>query len=220
MRSTAREFGRARRAAAVVAISAAALVTAGCQAPPWLDPTDAPASTPPATSTPPAAIQNDLASGSATRTMEVGAITLTADYWSTLSMDRWTVAAQKPLTFSLRSTVTPSDGQKVYLSRVTATPVVRAADGSELPGFDPIVDQATVAPGYLVLDPYTYSQTFTLPPLDPQAASVELSMRYELLMQSTPTASDYAKQTAVDTLVIAIAGDDAAAADPSPAPTP
>ncbi|WP_205649435.1 hypothetical protein [Agromyces sp. LHK192] len=197
------------------AVGAAALLAAGlavglssCSTPPWLGPDDTAAPTTSAPQTTPAQpVQNDLAAGSATRTLEVGAVTLTVDYWSTLSMDQWTAAAQKPLSFSLRGTIAPADGQKLYLSRVTATPAVRAADGSALPGFDPIVDQSTVAPGYLILDPYSYSQTFTLPPVDQAATSIEISMRYELLQQSTPTSTDYAKQTVVDTLTIAIAAE-------------
>ncbi|WP_395243872.1 hypothetical protein ACGGZK_17375 [Agromyces sp. MMS24-K17] len=185
----------------------------GCEAPPW-DPasTATPTTSAPATVEP---VQNDLAAGSTTRTIEVGAVTLTIDYWSTLSMDQWTAAANKPLSFSLRGTVVPADGQKVYLSRASVTPEVRAADGTVLPGFDPIVDQATVSPGYLILDPYTYSQTFILPPVDPDAASIVLGLRYELLVQSTPTSTDYAKQTAVDTLTVAIAPSGGATGEPS-----
>lgn len=191
--------------AMAVAIAAAGLVGCSSDAPPWLSgETEEPLATsaPPTTAAP---VQNDLAAGSATRTVPIGAITLTIDYWSTLTMDLWTANASKPLSFSIRGTVTPADGQKLYLSRVTAETIVRDADGDALPSVSPIVDQSTVAPGYLILDPYTYSQTFTLPPLDPDAASIEVSMRYELLQQATPTSADYAKQTAVDTLTIAIA---------------
>lgn len=188
------------------------MLLVGCSTPPWLEEaadaadattaaTTAPAS-PSATPTLPP--QNDLAAGSLTRTIEVGAITLSVDYWSTLPMDQWTANANKPFSFAVHATVAPADGQKVYLSRVTAAPVVEGPGGA-LPAFEPLVDQSTVAPGYLVLDPYSYSQTFTLPPVDPAATSIELSMRYELLQQSTPTSSDYAKQTAVDTVAIAIA---------------
>jgi hypothetical protein len=194
--------------AMAVAIVAAGLVGCSSGAPPWLSgQTETPAAAttaPPTTAVP---VQNDLAAGSATRTVPIGAITLTIDYWSTLTMDLWTANASKPLSFSIRGTVTPADGQKLYLSRVTAETVVRDAAGEALPGVDPIVDQSTVAPGYLILDPYTYSQTFTLPPVAPDAASIEVSMRYELLQQATPTSTDYAKQTAVDTLTIAVAAE-------------
>ncbi|PWC04896.1 hypothetical protein [Agromyces badenianii] len=190
------------RVLALGVLAGGALLLAGCSAPPWIG---MPKSTAmPATTAPATPVQNDLAAGAATRTIEVGAITLTVDYWSTLSMDEWTAAANKPLSFAVHATVTPADGQKIYLSRVTATPVVANASGA-LPSFEPLVDQASVAPGYLVLDPYSFSQTFIVPPVDAEADRLELTMKYELLQQSTPTSNDFAKQTAVDSLTIAIA---------------
>lgn len=196
-----------RRRAALLGATIGCLVLvgalSGCDTPPWE--TDATATPTPTADTSVEPVQNDLAAGATTRTVEIGAVTLTIDYWSTLTMDQWTAAANKPLSFSLRATVTPADGQKVYLGRASLTPEVRAADGTVLEGFDPIMDQATVSPGYLILDPYTYSQTFIMPPVDPAAASMVLGLRYELLVQSTPTSTDYAKQTAVDVLTVAIA---------------
>jgi hypothetical protein len=201
--------------AIALALGSATLV--GCSsAPPWLDgETAAPATSAPATTLAPVPIQNDLAAGSMTRTVPVGAATLTIDYWSTLTMDKWTANATKPLSFSIKGTVTPNDGQKLYLSRVTLEAVVRDAQGDPLPGFASISDQGTVAPGYLILDPYSYSQTFTLPPLDERAAALEITMRYELLQQATPTSGDYSKQTANDLITIAIAQDPSTADDPT-----
>ncbi|MGH3703593.1 MAG: hypothetical protein ACRDT9_03085 [Agromyces sp.] len=190
-----------RRLVALSVVAGAAALLTACSAPPWAG-SPTPTTTPP--TSPPAAVANDLAAGSMTRTIEVGAITLTIDYWSTLPMDEWTAAENKPLSFAVHAAVTPADGQRIYLSRVTATPVVAGPDGP-LPSFPAIVDQASVSPGYLVLDPYSYSQTFIVPALDPGADRLELTMTYELLQQSTPTSTDYAKQTAVDTVTIAIA---------------
>jgi hypothetical protein len=207
--------------AIAVALGTASLV--GCSsAPPWLNGETAPpvTSAPVETTVAPVPIQSDLAAGSTTRTVPVGAATLTIDYWSTLTMDKWTANATKPLSFSIKGTVTPNDGQKLYLSRVTLEAVVRDAQGGVLPGFATIVDQGTVAPGYLILDPYSYSQTFTLPPLDPAAASLDITMRYELLQQSTPTSGDYAKQTANDLLTIAIAQDPTTTADDAASQAP
>ncbi|MCK8608267.1 hypothetical protein [Agromyces sp. C10] len=204
-----RPFRALSRAAAIPAVTVVLLATVGCTTPPWLETSaTTPATTSPtesATTTPSAApVQNDLAAGSATKTLEVGAMTLTIDYWSTLTMDQWTAAATKPLSIAMRATITPDDGQRIYLSRLTAAPVVVGPDGA-LDSPTPIVDQATVAPGYLILDPYSYSQTVTLPAVDPTAIAIQVDLRYELLQQSTPQSNDYAKQTAVDTLTIAIA---------------
>lgn len=196
----------ARRTVAVTALCGAALLLAGCSTPPWIDvpPSTTPAAPPPTASPTSVPVQNDLATGSTSRTIEVGAITLTIDYWSTLPMDEWTATANKPLSFAVHATIAPADGQKVYLSRVTATPVT-SGPGIAAEPLQAITDQATVAPGYLVLDPYSYSQTFIVPATATGADRLELTMSYELLQQSTPTSNDHAKQTAVDTLSIAIA---------------
>ncbi|QAY75086.1 hypothetical protein ET445_16755 [Agromyces protaetiae] len=192
-----------RFALAIVAIATSALL-AGCSDAPWLGPNATTTPTPTRTTTTPP-VQNDLAAGSLTRTVQAGAVTLTIDYWSTLPMDQWTPDAAKPLSFALHGTIEPADGQKLYLSRVSAEPVVRDANGEQLPGFEYLVDSASVSPGYLILDPYSFSQTFTLPPVDAAATSIELSMHFELLQQSAPDSTDYAKQTAVDVLMIGLA---------------
>jgi hypothetical protein len=67
------------------------------------------------------------------------------------------------------------------------------------------VDQSTVAPGYLVLDPYSYSQTFNIGAVPAEATLVTLQFTYDFLVQTTPTSSEYAKQSASDTMTIAIA---------------
>ncbi|MBC7724481.1 MAG: hypothetical protein H7146_07005 [Burkholderiaceae bacterium] len=150
------------------------------------------------------AIVNDLAAGSTTRELTVGNIGLSADYYSTLAMDQWTAAANKPLTFSLLGSLVGDEGQGIYLSRVTVAMAVTGPDGP-LPAPAPLTDQTTITPGYLVKSPYTYSQTFILPAVDAAATSIALSFTYELLLQTTPTSTQYAKQTATDLLTIAIA---------------
>jgi hypothetical protein len=82
---------------------------------------------------------------------------------------------------------------------------VQGKGGVSLPAPGALSDQASVAPGYLVKSPYSYSQTFVLPAVDAAATEVTLSFTYELLLQTTPTSTAYAKQTATDTLTIAIA---------------
>ncbi|WP_394550934.1 hypothetical protein ACDF64_10120 [Agromyces sp. MMS24-JH15] len=193
-----------RRAAGAGAVALAlAFGLAACEAPPWVTASPTPSVTEEPTPTP-TPTPNDLAEGSLHRSLTVGPVALEVDYWSTLSMDGWTAYVNKPLSMSLRGTLTPSDGQRLYLNRVTMVPVVNGPEG-ELPGIEYIFDQATVSPGYLILDPYTYTQTFLVPAVDPAATSITLTIRYELLVQSTPTSTDYAKQTAIDTLTIAIA---------------
>lgn len=192
-----------QRVVAVAAGSLALAVLVGCGPAPW-DPGGGgtPSGTPTAVPTP---VPNDLSAGATQRELVTGAVTATIDYWSTLSMDRWTADAVKPVSLSLITSVQPADGQKVYLQRATMTAVPSTPSGALAP-LDPQVDGATVAPGYLVLDPYSYSQTFNVGPVPAEATFVTLQFSYDFLVQTTPTSSEYAKQTATDTLTVALSG--------------
>jgi len=191
---------------------ASVVVLSGCGTAPWDEsrfntststatPTSRATPTPTATITP---VVNELATGSAKHQLQAGNIALTIDYYSTLSMDEWTAEANKPLTFSLNGVLADDQGQNFYLSRVTLTPAVNGITGS-LPAPAPLSDQASVAPGYYIKNPYSYSQTFIIPALDPDATSITVSFTYEILLQTAPGTGDYAKQTASDQLTIAIA---------------
>jgi hypothetical protein len=46
---------------------------------------------------------------------------------------------------------------------------------------------------------------FTIPAFDAAATSVSLTITYEMLLQTTPTSTQYAKQTATDDLSIVLA---------------
>ncbi|WOF22278.1 hypothetical protein N8K70_12910 [Microbacterium betulae] len=205
------------RVAGAALVAALAATATGCGSPPWLDETVATpeatasaapspgrtfgdAATAPAVSESPEPVVNDLATGSAERELQAGAVTATVTYWSDLTMDRWTPAAVKPVSLSLSTTITPDDGQGVYLQRVSMTVVPDAGDA--------LADQAdasTEAPGYLVLSPYSYSQTFSIGAVSESATELTVQLRYEFLVQTTPTSDEYSKQTAVDTLTIALA---------------
>lgn len=195
------------RAWGVAVALLAAGVLAGCGPAPWKGGDDpAPSPSPSAThSTPvPKPVSNDLSSGSTQRTLNAGSVTATINYWSTLSMDRWTATALKPISLSMTTTVTPNDGQKVYLQKATMVAVPANATTS----FDPLqaqTDQSSVSPGYLVLSPYSYSQTFNVGDVPEGATFVTIQFTYDFLVQTTPDSTEYAKQTASDTLVVAIA---------------
>lgn len=194
------------RAVAVAGALAAALALTGCGPAPWNNwgnPTTSPSPTfTQQTVAPP--VKNDLSSGATQRELQAGAVKASVDYWSTLSMDRWTADALKPINLSLITTIEPNDGQKVYLQRATMIAVPQSATGDLAP-LDPQVDAASVNPGYLVLSPYSYSQSFTVGPVPSNAISVTVQFTYDFLVQTTPTSNEYAKQTASDTLIIAIA---------------
>ncbi|MGA1835756.1 hypothetical protein VD659_02375 [Herbiconiux sp. 11R-BC] len=202
---------RAARSVAVAALAFAAIAgLSGCGTAPWdqtqfntsaATPSRTPVPTPTATITP---VINELATGSARHELQAGDIGLTINYYSTLSMDQWTASANKPVSFSMTGKLGTDQGQSFYLSRVTVTPAVLGPTGA-LPAPPANTDQASVAPGYYIKDPYSYSQTFIIPALDPAATSITLSFTYEILLQTAPGSSDYAKQTASDQLTIAIA---------------
>lgn len=192
----------ARAATAIGALVVALGTTTGCGPAPWNEQRTPAAS--PTGSAVPAPVPNDLSSGSTQRNLTAGAVTATIDYWSSLSMDRWTAGALKPVSMSMSTTVTPNDGQKVFLQKATMV----AVPGNATTTFAALAgqtDSATVAPGYLVLSPYSYSQTFTVGDVPAEATFVTIQFTYDFLVQTTPTSSEYAKQTGSDILTVAIA---------------
>lgn len=201
---------RSRTVLGAFAVGATMLALSGCGAPPWAQGGGqaSPSSVPSASVVPvPAPVPNDLSSGSTERSVTAGAIAATVNYWSTLAMDRWTPTALKPVSISMATTVTPDDGQKVYLQRATMT----AVPGNETQSFAPLAPQTDQGnpPGYLVLSPYSYSQTFNVGEVPADATFVTLQFTYEYLLQTTPTSSEFAKQTASDSITVAIARTDA-----------
>ena len=66
------------------------------------------------------------------------------------------------------------------------------------------MDEANLAPGFIVTFPYTYGQVFLLPAVDAGAQSLTLDFTYEFLLQVAPNSRDYAKQTARDSFTVAL----------------
>jgi len=195
-----------RRTVGVALAAVIALTLSACSAAPWEEANaeSTATATPRPTSTAITTVVNELATGSTKHTLAAGSIGLSVDYYSTLSMDKWTADADKPLSISMISTLVNDEGQAVYLSNMTVLVAVYDSEG-KLQSPPELADRAIVTPGYLVKTPYSYSQTFMLPAVDENATYVQLSLTYELLLQTTPTSTQYAKQTASDTLTIAIA---------------
>lgn len=197
----------ARTGAPLVALLMTALLLAGCGSPPWEEGAGSTASPVASASPTPSAAepeaQNDLAEGSAKRKLAAGGVNLAVTYFSTLDMGRWTPSATKPLSLGLSGSFADGSKQDIFLSQVTAAVDV-AGPAGPLPAAEPLVDQADVAPGYLVTSPSSYSQVFTVPALPPEATTLTLNLTYELLAQSAPKSKTYLKQSASDTLVIAL----------------
>ncbi|TFD83925.1 hypothetical protein E3T61_20480 [Cryobacterium lactosi] len=190
------------RLAALTCAAGLTLTLSACGQAPWAD-LDAGASATPTAKATITAIENDLSAGSTRHQLTAGDAALTVDYSSSLNMGQWTAAANKPVSFSLSATLGTDDGQDVFLSKMT---VVTAVTGPTGPLESPatFVDQSTLAPGYLMKAPYSYGQTYVMSAIDPAATSVTLSFTFELLIQSTPTAASFAKQTASDQITVAI----------------
>jgi hypothetical protein len=185
-------------------VLAVTLALTACGTPPW-EQAGAGGSTPKPTSTDKiTTVINELAAGTTKHQLTAGDIGLDVTYFSTLDMGQWNPGADKPISISMTATLTNDEGQQVYLSRLGLSVAVYGADGV-LTAPARLNDTSTVSPGYLVKAPYSYSQTFILPAVDPAATYVKLSLTYELLLQTTPTSASYAKQTATDTLTVAIA---------------
>lgn len=202
-----------RRLLPAVAAAAALLLAAGCSTPPWeqaaasASPTAVP--TPSATALPTptptrARTKNDLSRGVAKHTLDAGAIELKTVYYSTMPMAQWTPEASKPLTLSLTASFPGGYKQDIYLAEVDVRIDVAGPDGPLTPPA-PIVDSATVSPGYLVKKPNSYGNVFTVPAVPEGAESVTLTFSYQLLAPSKPKSKVYTKQVATDTVTVAIA---------------
>jgi hypothetical protein len=153
-------------------------------------------------------VANDLALGSAHHQLQAGGMNLAVDYWSTLDMAQWSAEAAKPV--QLAATITGANlgtakkQQKAYISSFSVTSSAIAADGSVTSPVT-VQDVSRQTPGYLAMAPYAYSTSFVIPAVPAGTRSVELLISYDVLEQSAPGASDYSKQTATDTLTVAIA---------------
>jgi hypothetical protein len=185
-------------------------MASGCGQAPWEKASSAsPAATASSTASPTASpsqpkVVNDLSRGSLKRTLGAGGVTLAVVYYSTLSMADWTPAATKPLTLSLVADFADGSTQNIYLTETTLDIDVAGDDGPLAP-LKPIVDKAPVKPGYLVKAPTSYGQVFTIPALPSAARSVTVNFTYELLVQSAPKSNEYSRQSAGDTVIIALA---------------
>lgn len=203
------------KAASSALILAGALVLAGCGTAPWDQPqfakthsTHTPGavsapSTP--TPTPPVAVHNDLAAGSARHVLQAGDIRLTVSYWSTLPLSSWRSSADKPISLSATATSTTNPSLPIYLSSATLRVTVDRPHGA-LHQLAPQVDRATTVPGDDIGAPYSYGQDFVIPAVDADATGLTLLFTYALLEQTTPTSKQYSKQSAIDTITVPLAG--------------
>lgn len=205
----AARFGRTL---AVLAVGLA-VAAAGCSTPPWQEsatsasPTTTASGSASATATPTPSqvapqVQNDLSKGSLKRTLTAGAAELKVTYWSTLDLAEWAPQVPKPLNVVASARL---DGgakdQNVYLSAVTVATTAYGADGTPQV-LDPVEDTADVKPGYLVTSPSSFQQVFSLPAAAEGATAVQISVTYELLIQSAPDSKTYLRQATSDSFQV------------------
>ncbi len=151
--------------------------------------------------------RNDLKAGRLTRTLTSGSVVTRVNYSLRNPIEKWSLGVPQPLTVSLtvfgkRGNKVAQTKRKIYLSRVTVYLDVSDANG-HLYSPEPLVDKPDITPGFLVTFPTSYTQVFVLPPLQEEADSLSLDIRYELLsLQSSSIPRDFSKRTATDTIVI------------------
>lgn len=204
---------RRGRNLAAIALVAALLATSGCSTPPWQQeaaPSPGSTGTPasPVTSPTPsptptrAEVENDLAKGSLKRTLTAGAAELKVTYWSTLDLREWAPPVPKPLNVVASATL---DGgakdQNVYLSAVRVNTTATAEDGSPQV-LEPVQDSADVKPGYLITKPSSFQQVFSLSAAPAGSTAVQVTVTYELLIQSAPDSKTYLRQATSDTFQV------------------
>jgi len=174
----------------------ALLAVGGCSTPPW----EQGASASPSPTTAP--VENDLKTGSRKRTLTAGAAELKVTYWSTLDLGEWVPQVPKPLNVVASATL---DGgakdQNVYLSAVTVATTAYAADGTPQV-LEPVEDVADVKPGYLITKPSSFQQVFTLPAAAEGSTAVQITVTYELLIQSAPDSKTYLRQATSDSFQV------------------
>ncbi|GAB2596990.1 hypothetical protein [Microlunatus antarcticus] len=143
---------------------------------------------------------DELASGLAHHVVRSGGLTIDVTY-SVATPTRWASDGGTPVQVevAVRDRV-----RKIYLTRTTMRFVVN--DGtSNLPGPDPLVDTTNLTPGYLVTPPYSYVQSFSVPPVDRTAQVLTMNVKLELVSLVDKKAKDYSKQTVTDVLTTVVA---------------
>ena len=149
-----------------------------------------------------APVENDLQKGSLKRTLTAGAAELKATYWSTLDLGEWVPQVPKPLNVVASATLDGgAKGQNVYLSAVTVATTAYGADGTPQV-LEPVEDTADVKPGYLITKPSSFQQVFTLPAAAEGSTAVQITVTYELLIQSAPDSKTYLRQATSDSFQV------------------
>lgn len=137
--------------------------------------------------------RGDLYRGSLTHKLAAGDRTLVADYW--MDADPAKLSATTPTVINLSAHLADGDTEHtVKVSRFLAT----EDDGTTTSTLSDDRGEFVVTP------PYSYGTALTVQPANPAAASVTLSIQFDLLVETVPGSGAFFRQTVLDTVRIAL----------------
>lgn len=150
--------------------------------------------------------RNDLARLPLKRVINAGPLTVNVEYGTRLDVRQWRGGVSKPLQISLTAVNKKKRGQKIYLSRATAT-VTAFDDRGQVGDSRNVTDTANINPGYIVTFPNDYNQTLSLPSVDSSALSMTIDLTYEFVLEvdKSKEGRDFAKQVATDSITVPLA---------------
>ena len=164
--------------------------SASSTAPPPSPEPEAPA-TVPVVAPAPTRPAGDLDTGSTTRTVPAGERTLVVDWWTTEQATQWRAADTKGVQLSAHLEGGDAD-LEVLVTRFVAT----ADDGTT---------RTTVAEDrgeFALQPPYGYGTALVLTPSAADAGQVDLSVQFDLLVETEPGSGRYFRQTVLDSIVL------------------
>jgi hypothetical protein len=133
----------------------------------------------------------DLDTGSTTRTVPAGDRTLVVDWWTSEPARQWRAADTKGVQLSAHLEGGDPD-LEVLVTRFVAT----ADDGTT---------RTTVAEDrgeFALQPPYGYGTALVLTPSAADAGQVDLSVQFDLLVETEPGSGRYFRQTVLDSIVL------------------
>ncbi|SES86887.1 hypothetical protein [Geodermatophilus poikilotrophus] len=139
----------------------------------------------------PARPVGDLDTGSTTRTVPAGDRALVVDWWTPEPARQWRAADTKGLQLSAHLEGGDPD-LEVLVTRFVAT----ADDGTT---------RSTVAEDrgeFALQPPYSYGTALVLTPSAADAGQVDLSVQFDLLVETEPGSRRYFRQTVLDSIVL------------------
>lgn len=141
---------------------------------------------------------DDFPTGAASHRLQAGAVELEVNYWTTLSRDRWSPAAVKPLSLSITS---PNTEDAVVTSvQLVIEPRV---NGSAAASPEIVREADLPVLGAVIAAPTTYSWTAALPAVDDDVTAIRVVALIEVAIPDSRGGAPVI-QTATDQLTITL----------------